>query len=90
MRDIVHYIKKYLSHSYISLLQYYGHRAKLRLIGREDELEALNIQALKVAREVADETGTLMAGNLCNSTTYRKDDPKSIEECRQMNKVDKI
>ncbi|KAK3095511.1 hypothetical protein FSP39_015537 [Pinctada imbricata] len=65
---------------------YYGHRAKLRLIGREDELEPLNIKALQIAREVADETGTLMAGNLCNSTIYRKDDPESIETCRKMNK----
>lgn len=51
--------------------QYYAHREKLRLIGREADLEKMNRQALKIAREVADETGTLMAGNICNSTIYR-------------------
>ena len=55
--------------------QYYAHREKLRLIGREHDLEKLNLAALKIAREVADETGTLMAGNLSNSTIYKPDDP---------------
>ena len=32
---------------------YYGHRAKLKAIGREDRLEALNLTALKLAREAA-------------------------------------
>ena len=51
-------------------LQYYGQREKLRLIGREDDLEAMNTAALKMAREVADEHGCLMAGNICNSSVY--------------------
>ena len=51
-------------------MQYYGHREKLKLIGREHELEAFNRQALKMARQVANETGTLMAGNICNTTLY--------------------
>ena len=38
-------------------LQYYGHRAKLRLVNREIDLETLNRRALKMAREVADKTG---------------------------------
>nr|KAG5708416.1 hypothetical protein BaRGS_026143 [Batillaria attramentaria] len=42
-------------------LQYYGHREKLRVIGREADLETLNRTALRIAREVADATGTLMA-----------------------------
>ena len=42
----------------------------MRSIGREDDLERLNRQALHLAREVADETGCLMAGNLCNSAIY--------------------
>src|SRR5438552_18808791 len=36
---------------------YYGHREKLRMIGREHDLEPLNRQALRLAREVADEGG---------------------------------
>ena len=38
-------------------LQYYAHRAKLRLVNREIDLETLNRRALKMAREVADKTG---------------------------------
>ena len=38
-------------------LQYYGHRAKLRLVNREIDLETLNRRALKMARQVADKTG---------------------------------
>ncbi|XP_071962572.1 betaine--homocysteine S-methyltransferase 1-like [Antedon mediterranea] len=54
---------------------YYAHREKMRLIGREQDLEKMNRTALKLAREVADETGTLMAGNICNTTLYKPDDP---------------
>ena len=50
--------------------QYYAHREKLRLIGRENELETMNRKALQLARTVADETNTLMAGNICNTTIY--------------------
>ena len=35
-------------------LQYYGHREKMRKIGREDELESLNLNSLAMARQVAD------------------------------------
>ncbi|XP_006814175.2 betaine--homocysteine S-methyltransferase 1-like [Saccoglossus kowalevskii] len=63
---------------------YYAHREKLRLIGREDDLEKLNKTALRMAREVADETGTLMAGNICNTNLYLKDDPDSISTVQSM------
>lgn len=56
---------------------YYAHREKMALIGREVELEKINRTALKIAREVADATGTLMAGNICNSTVYKADDPST-------------
>ena len=67
--------------------QYYGHRHKLRTIGREDDLERLNLTALKLARDVADRTGTLMAGNLCNSTIYDPDNLDTIQKIREMFKV---
>jgi betaine-homocysteine S-methyltransferase len=57
-------------------LTYYAHRDKLRTINREDELERLNRQALRLAREVADEGGALVAGNICNSWVYDHDDPE--------------
>ena len=67
--------------------QYYGHREKLKLVGREDEIEKFNRQALKIARQVADETGTLMAGNICNTTIFAPDNAELIEKCRAMFKV---
>src|SRR5437868_15235559 len=59
---------------------YYGHREKLRTIGREDDLEPLNRQALRLAREVADEGGALVAGNICNTWAYDPDDHERTGE----------
>src|SRR4249920_2825211 len=59
----------------VEAFTYYGHRAKLRLIGKEDILEPLNRQALSIAAKVARETGTLLAGNLCNTNTYEPGGP---------------
>jgi betaine-homocysteine S-methyltransferase len=55
---------------------YYGHREKMRMIGREDDLEPLNRDALRLAREVADEGGALVAGNICNTWVYDPADPE--------------
>src|ERR1700686_966312 len=41
---------------------YYGHREKLRLIGKEDLLEPLNRAALPIGRRRARDTGRLAAG----------------------------
>jgi betaine-homocysteine S-methyltransferase len=54
----------------VEAFTYYGHREKLRVIGKEDVLEPLNRQALSIAARVASETGTLVAGNLCNTNVY--------------------
>jgi len=35
----------------VEAFTYYGHREKLRVIGREDELEKLNRTALKLAKK---------------------------------------
>ncbi|XP_045162274.2 betaine--homocysteine S-methyltransferase 1-like [Mercenaria mercenaria] len=56
---------------------YYAHREKLRLVGRENDLERINRTALRLAREVADEYGCLMAGNICNSAVYVTGDKES-------------
>jgi methionine synthase I (cobalamin-dependent) len=55
---------------------YYGHREKLRMIGREDDLEPLNRNALQLAKEVAAEGDALVAGNICNTWAYDPDDPE--------------
>jgi len=54
----------------VEAFTYYAHREKLRLIGKEELLEQLNRQALRLAKEVADDTGTLLAGNVCNTNVY--------------------
>ena len=54
----------------VEAFTYYGHRQKLRVIGKEDILEPLNRQALSIAGRVARETGTLLAGNVCNTNVY--------------------
>ena len=53
---------------------YYAHREKLRLIGKEGLLETMNRQALEIARDVASETGALLAGNICNTNVFAPDD----------------
>ncbi len=55
-------------------LTYYAHREKLRAIGRENDLEALNLKALAIAQEVALESNTLFAGNICNTGAYNPAD----------------
>jgi betaine-homocysteine S-methyltransferase len=62
---------------------YYGHREKLKVIGREEILEPLNRQALAIAREVADASGTLLAGNICNTNVYEPDDAPSLRLVRE-------
>src|SRR5438552_1626791 len=47
----------------VEAFTYYGHREKLRIIGKEHLLEALNHRALELARAVADETGALFAAD---------------------------
>jgi betaine-homocysteine S-methyltransferase len=54
----------------VEAFTYYGHREKLKVIGKEDILEPLNRQALEIAAEVAGETGALLAGNICNTNVY--------------------
>ena len=59
----------------VEAFTYYGHREKLRVIGKEDLLEPLNRNALAIARRVATETGTMLAGNLCNTNVYEPGGP---------------
>ncbi len=59
---------------------YYAHREKLRSIGREGDLEPLNRQALRLAREVASEGDALVAGNICNTWAYDPEAPESTGE----------
>jgi betaine-homocysteine S-methyltransferase len=64
----------------VEAFTYYGHREKLRLIGKEDLLEPLNRGALAIAARVAGESGALLAGNVCNTNVFA-DDEASRRPC---------
>jgi betaine-homocysteine S-methyltransferase len=66
----------------VEAFTYYAHREKLRLIGREHVLETINRQALELARDVARETGSLFAGNVCNTNVWTG--PESRDAVRAM------
>ena len=65
-------------------LTYYVHREKLRLIGREKDLAPMNRAALGIAKKVARKTGTLFAGDICNTNIYDPNDPKAIKEVERI------
>ena len=65
-------------------LTYYVHREKLRVIGREKDLVPMNHAALRIAKSVARRTGTLFAGDLCNTNIYDPSDKSSISEVERI------
>ncbi len=67
----------------VEAFTYYAHREKMRIVGKEDLLEDLNRQALAIAKGVAAETGSLVAGDICNTNLYA-DDEESRATVRDM------
>jgi betaine-homocysteine S-methyltransferase len=65
-------------------LTYYAHREKLRDVGREDDLEEMNRQAVRIARSVAAEGDALVAGNVCNTWAFDPADPSTGDAVRAM------
>lgn len=59
----------------VEAFTYYAHRGQMARLGRNDVVEKLNRDALRIAREVADEYGKLMAGNISNTPLYVPNDP---------------
>ncbi len=78
-RDFVH-----AGSDVVEALTYYSHREKLRIIGREQDLEPINRKALDLAKAVARETGALFAGDICNTNVYDPADPASHKAIRAM------
>ena len=68
----------------VEAFTYYAHREKLKLIGRENELADINRRALTIAKQVAAEHGSLVAGNICNTGVYVVDKPSSHDDARAM------
>jgi methionine synthase I (cobalamin-dependent) len=78
-RDFVH-----AGSDVVEALTYYAHREKLRIIGREQDLEPINRRALDIAKTVARETGALFAGDICNTNIYDPADQSSHAAVRAM------
>ena len=78
-RDFVH-----AGSDVVEALTYYAHREKLRVIGRESDLEPINRLALDLAKGVALDTGALFAGDICNTNIFDPADPASHKAVRQM------
>jgi betaine-homocysteine S-methyltransferase len=78
-RDFVH-----AGSDVVEAFTYYAHREKLKIIGREKDLERINRQALRIAKKVARSTGALLAGNICNTNIYDPGDRKSQKAVRRM------
>src|SRR5580765_6629470 len=68
----------------VEAFTYYAHRAKLRMVGREEDLARINRTALRIAKKVARSTGTLLAGDICNTSIYGIDDVKSHKQARRI------
>ncbi len=71
----------------VQAFTYYGHREKLRIIGKENLLESLQKNALKIAKDARDEfkdLNLLVAGNVANTNIYDPNDKKSNIECQKM------
>jgi betaine-homocysteine S-methyltransferase len=73
----------------IEAFTYNAHREKMRVIDKEDLLEPLNRNALRIAREVASgvEEGrepSLFAVNISNSNIWNPAEPESQKQVRQM------
>ena len=78
-RDFVH-----AGSDVVEALTYYAHREKLRVIGREQDLEPINRRALALAKAVAEESGALFAGDICNTNVFDPADPASHKAVRAM------
>jgi betaine-homocysteine S-methyltransferase len=80
--DVVERLHRDFVHAGSDVVQactYYVHREKLRVIGREKDLEPMNDIALRIAKKVARETGTLFAGDICNTNIYDPTDRAALK-----------
>lgn len=67
----------------VEAFTYYAHREKLRIVEKEHLLEQMNRGALEIAKGVAQETGALFAGDICNTNVFVADD-ESRQAARAM------
>jgi betaine-homocysteine S-methyltransferase len=67
----------------LQAVTYYAHEEKLRARGLEASVEELNAAAVRIARQVGQEYGCYVAGNLSNTWVYAPDDPAAATETRR-------
>jgi len=71
----------------VQAFTYYGHREKLRIIGKENLLESLQKNALKIAKDSRDEfkdLNLMVCGDVSNTNIYDPNDKKTDLECQKM------
>jgi len=71
----------------VQAFTYYGHREKLRIIGKENLLEPLQKNALKIAKDARNEfkdLDLLVCGDVANTNIYDPKDKKTNMECQKM------
>jgi betaine-homocysteine S-methyltransferase len=78
-RDFVH-----AGSDVVEAFTYYAHREKMRMVDKEHLLEQINRQALAIAKEVAEESDALLAGDICNTNVFLPSDAGSADEARAM------
>jgi betaine-homocysteine S-methyltransferase len=67
----------------LQALTYYAHEEKLKDIGKAGALPEINTAAVRIAAQVANEYGCLVAGNLANTWVYDPKDPATFVETRR-------
>jgi len=71
----------------VQAFTYYGHREKLRIIGKENLLEPLQKNALKIAKDARSEfkdLDLLVCGDVANTNIYDPKDKKTNIDCQKM------
>ena len=71
----------------VQAFTYYGHREKLRIIGKEHLLEPMQKNALKIAKDAAKEFKDLdlmVCGDVANTNIFDPKDKNSFKECLKM------
>jgi betaine-homocysteine S-methyltransferase len=69
---------------FLTTMTFYASDDKLATVGLQDRVDEINRNAMKVAREVADEGDALVAGDLSLTWAYEPNDPASADHVRAL------
>jgi betaine-homocysteine S-methyltransferase len=68
----------------LQTMTFYASDDKLATVGMEGKVDEINRNAVRIAREVADEGGALVAGNLSLTWAYDPADPAAVDHTRAL------